>query len=383
MSKISSQVNQHLKRKLLKKAFNKIFAYLIGTIGLPILLGIGSLVIISIVVIVSVLGSISSSNEVTYNGEFTTQNLSEGTLKHEKLVKEITSKYGVKELTSLVLAIIEVESGGRLPDVMQSSESAGLPVNTLNSPRKSIEQGVKYLVTLQNSADKLGVNDTLALTQAYNFGAAYLNYLAKKGKDNSIEVADEYSKTVVAPSLGNTTGTRCSYSNPIAISYNGGYRYCNGGNFFYGEIIKQYLVLGEAGMVGNGKIKGGKAFKTIMNEALKYEGWDYVWGGANSKTGFDCSGLTSWTFAKAGIHLPRTAAEQYKVTKKVDLKDAKPGDLVFFKGTYGGPNHVSHVGIFQGKGTIMYDSNGSGIGYHDFQDSYWSKHFDSVRRVIN
>src|SRR5690625_7060000 len=74
--------------------------------------------------------------------------------------------------------------------------------------------------------------------------------------------------------------------------------------------------------------------QTVMNEALKYEGFPYVFGGANPNTSFDCSGLTQWVYRKAGIELPRTAQQQYEATEYIPLSEAKPGDLIFFHSTY-------------------------------------------------
>ncbi|RQW65316.1 NlpC/P60 family protein, partial [Listeria sp. SHR_NRA_18] len=96
--------------------------------------------------------------------------------------------------------------------------------------------------------------------------------------------------------------------------------------------------------------------------------------------GFDCSGLMQWSFKRAGINLPRTAQEQYAFTQRVPASDVKAGDLIFFKGTYGGANHISHVGIVINE-KMMYDSNSSGIGYHDYQGAYWKSHFAGFGRI--
>ncbi len=91
-----------------------------------------------------------------------------------------------------------------------------------------------------------------------------------------------------------------------------------------------------------------------MNEALKYQGWDYVYGGSNPNTSFDCSGLVQWCYGKAGISLPRTA---------------QAGDLVFFHSTYNAGTYVTHVGIYVGNNQ-MYHA-GDPIGYADLNNSYW------------
>ncbi|MCJ8223716.1 NlpC/P60 family protein [Bacillus sonorensis] len=128
--------------------------------------------------------------------------------------------------------------------------------------------------------------------------------------------------------------------------------------------------------------KNGKMnyFDDVLKEMLKYKGNPYVWGGSTPMTGFDCSGLMQWSFGKVGIKLPRTALEQYNATKRISAKDAKVGDLVFFRGTYGGASHVSHVGIYVGGGK-MFNSNNSGIEYSDITKGYWAKHSPEFGRI--
>ncbi|MEH7657351.1 lysozyme family protein, partial [Bacillus velezensis] len=125
--------------------------------------------------------------------------------------------------------------------IMQSSESQGRPANSINNPKESIHYGVMHLKGAFADAKNYGITDLSAIVQSYNFGRAYIRWLANNNKQHSLSVADLYSKTVVAPSLGNTNGTMVRYSHPIAVAYNGGYRYKNGGNFFYAEIVKQYV----------------------------------------------------------------------------------------------------------------------------------------------
>ncbi|PGW01598.1 lysozyme, partial [Bacillus cereus] len=173
-----------------------------------------------------------------------TKNLPQQVLRWQSMVESECSAQGVSELVPYVLGIIMVESDGnseKTPDIMQSSESQGWPMNTIKNPKDSIYYGVKHLKGAFDDAKKNGITDLSAIVQSYNFGRAYLRWLASNNKQHSLPVADLYSKTVVAPSLGNTTGAMVRYSNPIAVAYNGGYRYKNGGNFFYAEIVKQYV----------------------------------------------------------------------------------------------------------------------------------------------
>lgn len=299
--------------------------------------------------------------------------LSPETLAWLDTVTEEAEAQGVPELIPYIMGIIQVETGGKGPDVMQSSESAGLGPNGFTNAADSIRQGISYLKSAMANAESNGTTDMWAVVQSYNFGTAYTTYLAENNKKHSLDVAEAYSRDVVAPSLGNTTGATNSYVNAVSEAHGKTYLYRNGGNYYYAELVKQYVGGGAAN-------EPTEVFDIIMEEALKFEGDEYVWAGASPVTGFDCSGLMMYVFAQAGIQLPRTAVEQWGVTEEVSLEDARPGDLVFFKGTYGGADHISHVGIYVDE-TRMYDANGSGVGYHTWSTGYWRDHFDSIRRI--
>ncbi|PFB14657.1 lysozyme family protein [Bacillus cereus] len=352
-----------------------------GSTGVIIAAAITLLLIVSM----AILGGESSTGTPNggVSGNATVKNLPPEVMRWQAMVEQECAAQGVPELVPYVLAIIMVESNGiseKLPDIMQSSESQGWAMNTISNPKDSIYYGVMHLKGAFDDAKMLGINDLLAIVQTYNFGRNYVHWLAANNKTHSIQTADYYSLTVVAPAGGNRNGTTIGYSQPVAVAYNGGYRYINGGNFFYAEMVKQYLSFDGAGGT-SGQIPGGsETFKVMMDEVLKYNGNPYVWGGKSSSQGFDCSGLTYWAYKTAGITIPISAATQYDFTVEVDPKDAQPGDLVFFRGTYGGPNHVSHVGIYIDANT-MYDSNGSGVGYHQFTSSYWQQHYAGIRRV--
>lgn len=89
--------------------------------------------------------------------------------------------------------------------------------------------------------------------------------------------------------------------------------------------------------------------KKALQIAASKKGSPYSWGATGPKR-FDCSGLTLYSFKKAGKKLPRTAAAQYNKTKHISAKSRKTGDLVFF---HSGSN-VYHVGIYAGKGKIWH-----------------------------
>ncbi|MGE7869345.1 lysozyme family protein [Bacillus paramycoides] len=365
--------------KKFKKA--KRWKWIAGLIGSST----GLIVLGAIFFLVMLIGVISSGSQsstgggVSTDGVATNTNLPPEVMRWKDMVEKECQAQGVPELVPYVLAIIMVESNGiseKLPDIMQSSESQGWKMNTISNPKDSIYYGVMHLKGAFDDAKLLGINDLLAIVQTYNFGRNYVHWLAANNKTHSLETADNYSLTVVAPAGGNRNGTRIGYNQPVAFAYNGGYRYINGGNFYYAEMVKQYLSFSAGGSIP----EGSDFFKGLMNEAVKYNGNPYVWGGKSASQGFDCSGLTYWSYKTMGINIPMSATTQYDFTQPVELKDARPGDLIFFRGTYGGPNHVSHVGIYIDPNT-MYDSNSSGIGYHTWSGAYWMQHFAGIRRV--
>jgi len=272
----------------------------------------------------------------------TGMNLSAEVLKHQPMVEKYAKEYGISEYIPYLLAIIQVESGGTAEDVMQSSESMGLPPNSLDT-ESSIKQGCKYFSSLLSSAENQGIEDINVVVQSYNYGGGYIGYVASKKK--------------------------VTYTNPIAIARNGGWRY-GYGNMFYVELVSQYLTVNQV---------SGELAQKIMNEALKYQGWDYVYGGSNPNTSFDCSGLVQWCYGKAGISLPRTAQAQYDATQHIPLSQAQAGDLVFFHSTYNAGTYVTHVGIYVGNNQ-MYHA-GDPIGYADLTSSYWQQHLIGAGRI--
>lgn len=145
-------------------------------------------------------------------------------LKHQPIVEKYAQEYGISEYVSTLLAIIQVESGGKLPDVMQSSESLGLPPNSLDT-EASIKQGTKYFSDLLRSVEKNG-GDINVVIQAYNYGGAFIDYVAKRGSQYNSELAENFAKE-------RSGGSKVTYSNPIAVKKNGGWRY-RYGNMFYG-----------------------------------------------------------------------------------------------------------------------------------------------------
>ena len=122
-----------------------------------------------------------------------------------------------------------------------------------------------------------------------------------------------------------------------------------------------------------------ETFSTLITEAEKYLNYPYVWGGSNPETSFDCSGFVSYVLTNSGlVNTGRLGAQGlYNVCTPVSRADAKPGDLVFFVGTYDTPG-VSHVGIYVGDGVMLHC--GDPIQYSSINTSYWQSHFYAFGR---
>ena len=120
-------------------------------------------------------------------------------------------------------------------------------------------------------------------------------------------------------------------------------------------------------------------FSKIYAEAKKYVGTPYVWGGSTPETGFDCSGYVCWVYNQNGYDVGRTTANGlWQKSQHISEAEAKPGDLVFFEGTYDTPGK-SHVGIYLGNGKMV--SAGDPIKYADIHSSYWQKYLSGFGRL--
>ena len=123
-----------------------------------------------------------------------------------------------------------------------------------------------------------------------------------------------------------------------------------------------------------GEALSDPAFVALITEAEKYLGFPYVWGGSSPGTSFDCSGFVCWVYTHSGVHnLPRTTANGIlSQCAQVSKADARPGDLIFFQGTYN-TSGASHVGIYVGDGMMIHC--GDPIKYASINTSYWQQHY--------
>lgn len=126
-------------------------------------------------------------------------------------------------------------------------------------------------------------------------------------------------------------------------------------------------------------------FAALIEEAEKYIGYPYVWGGSEPDTSFDCSGFISWIFTETGVcNIGRLGATGlYNACEEIQPEEARPGDLIFFTGTLGegedGNDGITHVGLYVGDGMILHC--GDPISYADLSRTYWQEHFYGFGRL--
>ncbi len=126
-----------------------------------------------------------------------------------------------------------------------------------------------------------------------------------------------------------------------------------------------------------GEYLDDETFAAMLSEAEKFLGYPYVWGGSSPATSFDCSGFVSWVVNHSGWNVGRLGAQGlYNICTRTS--SPRPGDLVFFKGTYDTPG-VSHCGIYVGDGMMIHC--GDPISYANLNSSYWQAHFYAYGRL--
>ena len=153
-------------------------------------------------------------------------------LQHREMLERVAKEKGLSSDLEVLYAIMNVESGGRLKDVMQSSESMGLPVNTLDT-EDSIEQGLSYYKELKEKTRELSLDDK-SLWQAYNYGIGFLYYVKEHGGQYQDGLAEDFA-------MEQSGGKLVAYKNKLAIKENGGYRY-QYGNMFYARLIEENIL---------------------------------------------------------------------------------------------------------------------------------------------
>ena len=136
----------------------------------------------------------------------------------------------------------------------------------------------------------------------------------------------------------------------------------------------------DGATLGQGRPHAGRRAAAALTEARKYLGTPYRWGGSTPRTGFDCSGLVQWAYAKAGINIPRVTDQQFGATGAVKVGRAHllPGDLVFFRDSSG---YIHHVGISLGGDRFLHAPHtGDVVKISSLDESYYAQQFAGGRR---
>ena len=356
-----------------EKGFIKSAAAIIMTAATAVLTYLGSALmpvialILCVVVIATVLVSVISSvagvitNTVNkVSSGIRTYLLSENTISYSDDLREAATDNEILNYVNYLIAIIEVESHGNGNDPMQSSESAGLPPGSFTDPKDSIRQGAYYFAGCLSLANENGC-DLMTAVQAYNYGQGFINYVADNGGRYTLELAISFAEKY-------SGGIQVDYSNSIAVDYNGGWRYAYG-NMFYAQLVNQYIYSYK-----------DEAVQKIVDEAMKYYGWEYTWGGSNPEEGFDCSGLVQWCYGTAGIELPRTSREQFDWCEEISVDELKAGDLLFYQNE-SSVGEIGHVAIYIGDGKV-YEA-GDPIGVYDNNDNWHQDNLLYAGRIIH
>lgn len=334
----------------------------LGIVFIPLLIVLAVvIVIVSLLValISSIAGAIRDASSAQVIAGLYRQLLSDNTISYSDEVKDAATNEKIEDYVNYLMAIMEVESHGIGTDVMQSSESAGLPPNSFKTPQESIAQGSKYFASCVTKASEKECDINTAI-QAYNYGTGFIDYVAENGKVYTLDLAIAFAEE-------KSGGRQVDYKNQIAIDYNGGWRYAYG-NMFYVQLVNQYIY--------NYK---NTTVQKIVDEAMKYSGWDYISGGSTPDDGgFDCSGLVQYVYGQAGIDLPRLEKEQFEICEEIGTDKAEPGDLIFYKNETS-DGEIGHVAIYLGNGKVF--EAGDPVGIYSATDEWHKTNQLHVGRV--
>lgn len=260
-----------------------------------------------------------------------------GTSVHRQLIEEVASAEGVDP--DLIEAVMEAESNG--------NQNALSPAGAI---------GVMQL--MPGTAQALGVNP-YDLRQNITGGARYL-------KQNLALYKGDVTMALAAYNAG--PGNAANWrSIPETAAY-------------VPKVQNLYNSRKQARSYAGQSTSSPQA-DAALREAMKYVGTPYVFGGGRPG-GFDCSGIVQYAFGRAGVQMPRTAQQQWDVTQRLTPQDARPGDLIFFQGTYSAGTYITHVGIYLGNGKMLNaPAEGKTLDVYDINSPYWSNHFAGFGRV--
>jgi len=246
-----------------------------------------------------------------------------------------------------------------------------------SSGNKQLHQGIDIAVSLGTQVMAMHTGTVTTVAYDSHFGNYIVisdekGYQSKYAHLGSVNVSQGQTVTVgdVIGTTGSTGASTGSHLH-LEVLYD---------NTHYNPIF--YVTSGSGTLYGDGGMAyDDETFAKIMAEATKYIGYPYVWGGSSPSTSFDCSGFVSWVYTRSGVYnIGRDTAQGiYNRCTPIDASEARPGDLIFFTGTYNSGTPVTHIGIYVGDGTMLHCGNP--IGYANINSSYWSSHFYSFGRL--
>ena len=250
----------------------------------------------------------------------------------ERVLQE-AELYGIADYTNLLLAVMMQESGGKVEDVFQCSESLGLPRNSI-STEESIKQGVKVLADYISCAGVESPGDIIHIRlalQAYNFGGGFIEFANEMTGGWSQEATDAYAKKYSGGRK--RTGVKAQTMGIWAY----------GDQYYTDHVLRYYTTGSTAGTTTN---------SSVVEYALTLLGCPYQYG-ATGPNCFDCSGFVYYVFKNTGVYTgERTTAANYKnIATPISKEEAQPGDLVFFTNSSG---KTHHVGIYIGDGKMIH-----------------------------
>lgn len=315
--------------------------------------------------------------------------LSDEIKKYEKELEAAAKEYGIEAYVELFKALAEQRHyDGKKNDIFNMSNTSLNP-----DPKKTLSRADSIKIAAELFADcidaysKMGEphmppqpTDTEALKsilQAFEFESdGFVDYC--KGK-YTLEKAEEYAKK----KSGNTKRT-----DEAEIQQKGPWDFKD--QKYPDKVLQFYFV--QVSQTGGGGSFGfslpsealsDKEFMNMYNEISKYVqgNYPYVFGGSSPETSFDCSGFVCWVINHCGNgwNVDRTTANGLlSYCAEVKKEDAKPGDLIFFQGTYAEPG-ASHVGIVVGNNHFAHFGNPGKIS--DYTESYWVEHFLAIGRL--
>ena len=256
---------------------------------------------------------------------------------------------------------------------------------------KVVMNGVEYTVEDTGNFARYGVQFDVYydshIAATFHGHKQWECYLADSNGSNSVEVTTTETKRILTITATNHTLTSVIANMNLTVDQRERYEVLleTKGNRPY--LFEDDIYSNAGGEYTDYDIPGealtDTRFARMIREAEKYLGYPYVWGGSSPSTSFDCSGFVSWVINNCGNGWSvgrQTANGLMGVCDIIPKSQAKPGDLIFFQGTYDTAG-ASHVGIYVGNGMMIHCGNP--ISYASIETSYWQQHFYCFGRIRN